>query len=310
MMNPSRFLAVVSTAIIGILLIPSCNRSADTGNDVLIEHHVAQLFAYDPDRDPVVVVDSEKTLPGVVIRDGHYASIVAKHGDVKIYCVRPAADGSYAGILYFHWLGRPRGNREEFLDEAIMLAHRGVVSVLIQGYFPWNEDPHDGATDRQQVVEQTIDARRALDILLREPGVDPKRIAYVGHDYGAMFGAIISGIETRIKAYVLVAGMGNFGDWSLKYWPATAAAGERTYREALAPVDPIHFVPYCAPASVMFQFATNDKYIAEETARAFSDAASQPKFVHWYSTTHEMVIPEVSTDRVNWLAQQLGFVQH
>jgi dienelactone hydrolase len=303
--------AVLSVStIVACLTLPSCTRPDDAYSGAASKSQATQLFSYDRNSIPIVAIDSERTDHGVLIRDAHFTSIAAKHGNVKFYLVRPVSGGSCAGILYFHWLGRPKGDRDEFLEEAIGLAGQGVISLLIQGYFPWIEDPLDGPTDRQQVIDQTIDARRALDLLFREPGVDPRRVAYVGHDYGAMYGGIISGIENRVKAYVLIAGMGDFSDWSLKYWPATATAGERPYREALRPVDPVHFIQFAAPAPVLFQFASKDKYISKETAEAFSTAASIPKTARWYETTHDMSTSEVATDRLDWLAHQLGFPSH
>ena len=70
------------------------------------------------------------------------------------------------------------------------------------------------------VIDQTIEVRRALDLLLSQPQVDAKRLAFVGHDYGAIFGGIVAGVEKRVKACVLMAGMGNFSDWSLRpsFW--------------------------------------------------------------------------------------------
>lgn len=299
---------VVLFSAIAILCLrtPSCTRQSELSLSADVRTRALSLFAYDHRITPAVVIDSESVNNGVVIRDASFAAHATKHGQVKFYLVRPVAGESHAGILFFHWLGRPKGDREEFLDEAVRLAHDGVVSLLIQGYFPWIEDPVDGLTDRQQVIDQTIDTRRALDLLLREPCVDPDRIAYVGHDYGAMFGAILAGLESRVKAYVFVAGMGNFGDWSLKYWPATAAAGEKAYREALSTVDPIHYVPHAAPADLLFQFASQDKYITRETAEAFSNAASTPKTVRWYESKHDMFLPEAARDRRVWLAEHLG----
>ncbi len=43
------------------------------------------------------------------------------------------------GLIYFHWLGHLNGNRDEFLDEAVEMADHSVLSILIQGYFPWTE---------------------------------------------------------------------------------------------------------------------------------------------------------------------------
>ena len=47
------------------------------------------------------------------------------------------------------------------------------------------------------------DLRRALDVLLAQPGVDPKRIAYVGHDFGAMYGAVLAGVDRRVSVWAL-----------------------------------------------------------------------------------------------------------
>jgi len=209
-------------------------------------------------------------------------------------------------VVFFHWLGKPHGDRTQFLEESAALARKGVVSVLIQGTFPWQTAPTDGPTDRQRVIEQTIEVRRSLDLLLAQPGVDPRRIAYVGHDYGAMYGAILSGIETRVKAYTLVAGMGVFSDWSLKYWPKTGANGKEAYQQAMKDVDPIGYISRAAPASLFFQFAKSDIYISKATATAFLDAASKPKQAKWYDTIHEMNIEAARVDRRAWLLQQLG----
>jgi dienelactone hydrolase len=300
------FNALIVILSAGSMLVTSCNRNRETAEQAGSVASAAQLFEYDRTAASDVTEDSSQIRDGFVIRDAHFASCSPKHGQVQFFVVRPPGDGPFAGVLFFHWLGRPKGNREEFLDEAKMLAREGVISLLIQGYFPWKEEPANGLTDRQQVIDQTIDTRKALDVLLREPGVDPRRIGYVGHDYGAMFGAIVSGIESRIQTYVLVAGMGNFGDWSLKYWPATASNGEGAYRGALNPVDPIHFVSHAAPASLFFQFANQDKYISKQTAEAFCGAASDPKTIHWYDTQHEMDTPEVLRDRHEWLGHRLG----
>lgn len=247
-----------------------------------------------------------RTAGAVTVRDLTYRSVDGRHGRIPAFVVRPAGRGPFAGVLYFHWLGKPRGDRTEFLDEAIDLAHEGVVSLLIQGYFPWKEPPTAGADDRRQIIDQVIDTRRAMDLLVSQPGVDPARLAYVGHDYGAMYGAIVAGLERRAKAYVLIAGMGTFADWSLKYWPGTAAGGEAAYRKAVADVDPIHFVGVASPASLLFQFAKRDIYIPESAAAELYDQASSPKDVRWYDAAHDLHVEAAARDRRTWLRRQLS----
>jgi pimeloyl-ACP methyl ester carboxylesterase len=147
--------------------------------------------------------------------------------------------------------------------------------------------------------------RRGLDLLLSQPSVDKRRIGFVGHDYGAMFGTIASGVDKRVKTYVLVAGMGNFSDWSLKYWKGPSKNGAEAYKQAVKDVDPIGYVPHAAPASLLFQFANNDKYISKAVADEFLAAASQPKEAKWYDATHDLNIDAARNDRRAWLTRQL-----
>ena len=264
------------------------------------------IFQYDSLKPIEAKEIKTETRDGVVITDIEYPSFKDQHGRIKAYLVKPTGLGTFAGVLFFHWLGETKADRTEFLDDAIELARLGTVSVLFDGFFPWKEAPQDGSKDLQQVVDQTIEVRRALDLLLAQPDVDPKRVGFVGHDYGAMFGAINSGLDKRVKAYVLMAGLGNFSDWSLKYWPATAKTGADAYRQKVSQVDPIRFVDGAAPAALLFQFSNKDKYITRDAAEQFFQAASEPKAIKWYDTDHQLGSDAVTRDRVAWLTEQLG----
>jgi hypothetical protein len=266
----------------------------------------AGLFSYNAGADYKISEDSAFYKNNILVRGISFLSCNPVHGRIRAYLVMPSSQPPYAGIIYFHWLGHPNGNRNEFLDEAVEMADHSVISILIQGYFPWTEPPVSGEKDMQQVVDQTIDLRRAIDILLMQPGIESERIAFVGHDYGAMFGSIMAGIDKRMKACVLVTGMGNFGDWSLKYWKKPSESGTENYRNSLKPVDPVGYISNASPATLFFQFANKDIYITRETALQFYNAASEPKLVKWYDTEHEMMIPEVRKDRVEWVIKQLG----
>ncbi|HZE71969.1 MAG TPA: hypothetical protein VE135_20860 [Pyrinomonadaceae bacterium] len=269
------------------------------------------LFAYDRSRPFELKELSKQERQGVTISDVEYAPYTAKRGRIKAFLVRPAGNGPFAGVLFFHWLGRPNGDRTQFVEEAVSLARQGTVSLLIQGYFPWQVDPVDGPTDRQLIVDETIEARRALDLLTSQTTVDRTRVGYVGHDYGAMYGSLLAGVEKRVKTYVLIAGIGSFTDWSLEYWlKAKPDDFKKQYGEAMLAVEPLTTIKRAAPAPLLFQFANMDTYISRHAAMAFYSAASRPKQIKWYHTTHEMNIEEARIDRRAWLTQRLRLVRN
>jgi dienelactone hydrolase len=248
--------------------------------------------------------DSVFYINGIQIRD-----IVILYPGIarqcKAYLMAPVRKGPHPGIVYFHWLGRPNGNRNEFLQEALTMTAQGATCILVQGFFPWKEPPVEGKQDKQKVIDQTLQVRMATDIILKEPGVDSSRIAFVGHDYGAMYGTIAAGLDRKFKACVFITGMGNFGDWAVKYWKGPGESGEMNYRKIMEPVDPIGFMPKIRANALLFQFATQDIYITKEVAMDFFNAAPEPKEIKWYETEHAMNTTQVKKDRMQWLAGQL-----
>lgn len=69
----------------------------------------------------------------VDVHDISYAS--PKGGRVPAYLVVPHGKGPFAAVLWGHWYW-PNSeffNRKEFLQEAVVLAHAGVVSLLTTG---------------------------------------------------------------------------------------------------------------------------------------------------------------------------------
>lgn len=279
-----------------------------------------------PDPEVVALLDYDATAPldlkeiGVEERDGaaiHDVTFASPGRTVEAYLVEPAgtaatpaAEASHAGIVFFHWLetGNPTSNRTEFLDDAVTLAGQGVVSVLVQGVFPWTEDPQNLEHDQQAIVSEILVARRAFDLLESRPDVDPSRLAFVGHDYGAMYGSALAAVDRRAKAYVLMAATPRHADWNIPFWLAPSGldeAGQAAYQVALAPLDPITNVQYAAPAAILFQFGREDPYIPEATALEFYLAASEPKRLELFDADHPLNA-DATTARLAWLAGQLN----
>ena len=94
--------------------------------------------------------------------------------EVKAYLIVPKGNGPFAGILWVHWLGEEKSNRTQFLDEAVELAPKGAVSLLVDAM--WSTPKWFGdripEKDYDNSIRQVIDLRRALDLLLSQPNVD------------------------------------------------------------------------------------------------------------------------------------------
>ncbi len=267
-------------------------------------------FAYDTSKPfNEKEISSEETENGVKVREMSYDAYdrtIVPSGAIKYYLVEPKGEGPFPFVLYFHWLGSPNGNKKEFLDEAVAMAEKGVGGLLIDGFFPWKGLPTgDTEKDMARIVCQVTELRRAIDYIESLTLADAKRIGYVGHDYGAMFGAVLSGADRRISSYVLIAGMGDFSHWFLLYWVHLPIDERQAYIDAISRLDPIKYAAKAAPAELFFQFAESDAFITKDTADTFYEAASEPKEVKFYDSDHSMRNAEAQADRDDWLLERL-----
>ena len=211
------------------------------------------------------------------------------------------------GILFLHWYGppNPTSNRTQFLPEAVELASAGVVSLLVDT--PWTPEQwfgkRDSAKDYEFTVQMAKDVRRALDVLLEQPGIDKTRIAVVGHDFGAMWGALAVAADPRVTHFVYAAGTSSFADWYL-YTPRREGADREAFIAKLAPLDPIAHLPKIAPRPVLLQFGTKDPHVKNEAAKAQAEATRDPKTVKTYENAEHELTFQARQDRLAWIREQ------
>jgi len=247
------------------------------------------------------------------IHDITYSS--PKGGLVPAYLVVPKGKGPFAAVIWGHWYwdNSPMRNRKEFLDEAVALAPAGVVSLLTDGPVARpghvkTEDPLDEriATD---FLQQVIDMRRGVDVLLARNDVDPKRIAFVGHSYNANVGALLSGVDRRFKAFVLMGGSMSdeltqntreFQEFRQRVGPEKLDAFVAKYSY----LDQGKYVSHAAPAVVFLQFATQERFLTAERAKQHAAVVSEPKRFQIYDAPHALNA-EARRDRLAFLTEQL-----
>jgi len=169
--------------------------------------------------------------------------------------------------------------------------------------FPWHADPNGSATDVERIAAEVARLRHCLDVLVARPGVDPGRIAVVGHDFGAMHAMLLGSMDRRPGAYVLIAAVPRRGDWFLPFWQIEEDRID--YLRALRPLDPIEHVGKLRPARILLQFALRDFYIAPMVSFEFRRAADGGAEVKSYEAEHDMASPEALADRTAFLEEAL-----
>lgn len=265
----------------------------------------AALFRYDAKADLAIKEIGAERRGAVAIHDLSFIAVPATKQRINGYLVVPAGKGPFAGILWTHWLGEPKtSNRTQYLDEAVALASHGIVSLLVDAM--WSDPDWYGKRDPDQdfdaSIRQTIALRRAMDFLVSRPEVDSKRIAYVGHDFGGMYGMLMAGLDKRAKTYVFIAVTDSLLDWAFF---AAQPTSKLEYIRRNAVFELSDFVHQIDNASTLLQFAKNDVYVARASTGVLLNAANAPKERKFYDADHAMNKPEIAQDRDAWLLKEL-----
>ena len=221
------------------------------------------------------------------------------------------AGGRFAGLLMLH--GAP-GNAEGMLSRAEHFARHGALALILDAPFA-RRDPRQPisltARDSSDIVQLAVDLQRAVDVLLARTDVDPARLGFVGVSYGGAQGALLAGIEHRIRAYVLQVADGGMAEHFTNDDGTTAAPFEgvadstwRRWFDAIRPVGSIHYVRSAVPGSILFQWGERDVAVPPANARRLLAASPAPT-VKWYDSGHALPI-QAQLDAITWLHERIG----
>jgi hypothetical protein len=312
-------LRLFSTLCLGLLVTAVAARAADKSakSPPRFEDLVRQ---FDYDRNALLNIREEhkEERDGATIIYLSYDS--PRGGRVPATLVLPPGKGPFAGILFGHWMmpRSPVRNRKEFLEEALLLARSGAVSLLTDapmvrpGFLPEKEELKTEIQNAEASRQQVIDFRRGVDLLMARGDVENGRLAFVGHSYNAHTGGILSAVEKRIGSFALMAGV--FADEEYIFDSTRPEVtqfrqrmGEKPLRDFFREYafdDSIHFIGHSAPAFVFLQFGQNDEGISEAMARHYFELFEEPKKISFYKADHALNA-EARKDRVQWLVERL-----
>ena len=151
-------------------------------------------------------------------------------------------------------------------------------------------------------LQEALDLRRAVDVLVQQFAAPETRLAYVGHSYGATLGGLIAVAERRFRALVLMGGYPSLSDSLLH--PRNGQPVDPAVAAAFGAIDAERYIGQAAPATLFLQFARYDRYITDEQANRYAAAASNPKLVRWYDCGVVEFVPQnpQGIGRVGWLS--------
>ena len=233
-------------------------------------------------------------------------SYTAGRDRVNAFLVLPPGGGERRpAVVFVHGSG---GDRQQLLVPATWLAARHAVGLVITEPSSNASAPSSGSAvaelRRQARLEErdVVAVRRGIDLLRSRPDVDPGRIGYVGWSAGARTGAILAGVEPRLRTVVLMSG----GATPVSAYAAKAPASLRpAIRRYLSPVDPLRYVPRASAAGLLLQDGRKDQIVPRSALEAMAHAAPRGTTLRWYSADHGLN-PKAYHDQLVWLAQKLG----
>jgi uncharacterized protein len=299
-----------SLLLAALLAATDCPRPAAAAGPPPVE-----IFAYDR-RAPLALRDSvDRVERGIAVHRVSFDSPKGGRASGWLH-VPPDAlrgrGGRFAGIVLLH--GAP-GNAAGMGFAAEPLAEAGAVVLTIDAPFA-RRDPQKPVSftpqDSSDAVQYVVDLQRAVDVLAARADVDTARLGAVGISYGGAVGALLAGVERRLKAYVLAVGDGGLaarytsptGD-RLPPPPGMSAAQWCRWYDALEPLAATRFVSRAAPARLLFLWGRQDPFVHPRLADALWRAAPETKEALWYESGHALPMAS-GDDQRRWLATQLG----
>ena len=266
------------------------------------------LFAYDANSPLNLRNTVESTNNGVEVSGISFSS--AGGGSVTGLLFDPVGRSSLRpGIVLMH--GMP-GNARGMATYAQLLAKFGAVVIAIDAPFARRagEPVRLSTEDRAEQIQLIKDLQRAVDVLRARANVDDERIAYLGISYGGAMGALFVGIERRIKAAVLVVGDGGLvshftGPEDFDFMASLSCATRLNWFRAMAPIEPIRFIPHASPTVLLLQNGQLDNLVPTADAEKLHAAAPDTKTTRWYAAGHGLN-QQALFDRHDWLHETIG----
>ncbi len=271
-----------------VAVAPAARRRASPGRAApppARRAHVQDPFAVDPKLDLKLRWDSHRR------RRWLHVSYLGSAGDrVPALFRRARGRGRLPAVILGHGHGGDARSMVKFFGEPFKgrRVHLLAVNHPFHGHSRQVRGQDICAPSAPLLVRRFTravrDLRHAVRLLQRMPGVDPRRIGYLGFSLGAVLGGLLIAHEPRVRAAVLVSPAGDWPTlarsssyWKLGWntrllprWLADPAVGR-----LLATVDPARVIARFAPRPLLLVVGSHDRVIHPSSGRSLARAAGR-----------------------------------
>jgi len=275
--------------------------------DAIFEVYKEQ-FAYDA-RELNARVESREESPGGWIREK--VSFDAAYGGERVpaYLFLPSqTPPPYQTVIYFPTSNPPFVASSEGIESYwefpmflsfLVRSGRALLFPIYQGTFE-RMDPaitanlYEAEANSRAYVEYLAqlvkDFRRCVDYLETRPEIDSRKLAFYGVSWGGVMAPILSAVEERLAASVVVAG-------GLDPWPHRPEA------------DPINYVTRVRVPTLILNGKYDRTLPQQTTSQPMFDLLGTPpehKRIIFYHTDHIPPRTEYIKETLTWLDKYLG----
>lgn len=263
-----------------------------------------QLYDYDRTAPLDAKLSPKASRNGYSLYDVSYSLPKGQRTDG--FLAVPLGPGRKPAVVWMHSSGALA-----WLGDTVLAAQAGAVSLIVNA--PEGVAAGTPEGDRDAMIAAVVALRRAVDLLEARDDVDSRRIAVVGHSFGAMMAAVAASIDPRFQAAVFEAGLLGMSihiGTSPHPWAQGVrkqlGAGLPHYLEVISVVDAAHYIGNAPAIPKLFQSAWYDPGVPHEDSVKFFEAATGPKSLQWYDTAHDIDDIGAMAGRLRFLAKALG----
>lgn len=232
-------------------------------------------------------IESRTAVAGYERLKVSYTSVEGER--IPAWLLMPPGAGPFPAVLALHetdvagkdsvvgLAGRP------YTQYGAELAARGFVVLapdsitagerVLPGAGPYVTAPFDRAHPRWSAMGKMLaDHRRGIDYLLSLPGVDPKRIAAIGHSLGGYNTYFLAAFDQRVRAGVVSCGFTPLGQgtrpfaWARESWFVHFSRLAPYLRAGIAPFDFHEVMALAAPRPLFNYSAAKDSIFPDADA--------------------------------------------